>query len=412
MNTVQCKLSLAQIVTLCPDFGDRMADKIDDLTKATPKLSVNSVSVAWHLPVQIHGQNLAALLDTGSALTLIGEACAQRLGLQTVECRPLIMKMANDTRAIATQYLPTAVLTIGELDIPARIIVMPNVTYDLLLGKDFLTATQASIGMNKDAAHATLTWAGQKQTFNLTDDPGEYGLTADTTHLDTSGNTNGINRDSMYPEPQGLVRSLLRKVRHCAQTLFGQPEDKEKPRRKKKFIHNYHSNRKRYHTQDGHQSVPQPTNHSACMPSKRAHKIGRPKAQPAQSSPAPLQKETGNEAAGIAARRQADARQTLQVGPAGTQTRSGSPGPPGRPMNVRRAKGATPFSTVPPRKTANCRRNRAHRRPNRKITLDHDRAHLIRAIILDQISPIFRRLSTHPDTNRQTRRRTRHCKEI
>ena len=34
MNTVQCKLSLAQIVTLCPDFGDRMADKIDDLTKA------------------------------------------------------------------------------------------------------------------------------------------------------------------------------------------------------------------------------------------------------------------------------------------------------------------------------------------------------------------------------------------
>ena len=161
MNTVQCKLSLAQIVTLCPDFGDKMADKIDDLTKATPKLSVNSVSVAWHLPVQIHGQNLAALLDTGSALTLIGEACAQRLGLQTVECRPLIMKMANDTRAIATQYLPTAVLTIGELDIPARIIVMPNVTYDLLLGKDFLTATQASIGMNKDAAHATLTWAGQ-----------------------------------------------------------------------------------------------------------------------------------------------------------------------------------------------------------------------------------------------------------
>ena len=269
MNTVQCKLSLAQIVTLCPDFGDRMADKIDDLTKATPKLSVNSVSVAWHLPVQIHGQNLAALLDTGSALTLIGEACAQRLGLQTVECRPLIMKMANDTRAIATQYLPTAVLTIGELDIPARIIVMPNVTYDLLLGKDFLTATQASIGMNKDAAHATLTWAGQKQTFNLTDDPGEYGLTADTTHLDTSGNTNGINRDSMYPEPQGLVRSLLRKVRHCAQTLFGQPEDtKPETQEERREVYSQLSQQQKEISHAGWTPIGAPTNESLSMYAK------------------------------------------------------------------------------------------------------------------------------------------------
>ena len=349
MNSVQCKLSLAQIVTLCPDFGDKMADKIDDLTKSTPKISVNSVSVAWHLPVQIHGQNLAALLDTGSALTLIGEACARRLRLKTIECRPLIMKMANDTRAIATQYLPTAMLTIGELDIPARIIVMPNVTYDLLLGKDFLTATQASIGMNKDTAHATLTWAGQQQTFNLTDDPGEYGLTMKTGHLDTVDPELGINQDSSYTAPRNLMRYLFDKARSCAQTIF-QREDKTENgnQPKEKEVYSQRSHKQKDISQAGCIPTGAPTSESLSIYAKQAaHKIGCPKAQPAQSSPVPLQKDKGKVSAGIAARRQADARQTLQVGPAGTQTRAGSSKPPGRPMNVRRTEAVGP-PWIPP----------------------------------------------------------------
>ena len=53
---------------------------------------------------------------------------------------------------------------------------MPGVSYDLLLGKDFFAATRAKIGMEEDSARATLTWNGIQQTFNLTDDFGEYGL--------------------------------------------------------------------------------------------------------------------------------------------------------------------------------------------------------------------------------------------
>ena len=124
----------------------------------------------------MHGHQLAALLDTGSSLTLIGEDCANRLGLRPTECHPITMKMANDTRAIATKYLPAACIKIGNLEVPARIIIMPGVNYDLLLGKDFLTATQARIGMDANAARATLTWNGVRQTFSLTDDIGEYGL--------------------------------------------------------------------------------------------------------------------------------------------------------------------------------------------------------------------------------------------
>ena len=175
LESVPCKMTMAQLVALCPSFGRKMADKIDDLTERDPH-TVKSVAVAWHLPVTMHGHQLAALLDTGSSLTLIGEDCANRLGLQPTECHPITMKMANDTRAIATKYLPAACIKIGNLEVPARIIIMPGVNYDLLLGKDFLTATQARIGMDANAARATLTWNGVRQTFSLTDDIGEYGL--------------------------------------------------------------------------------------------------------------------------------------------------------------------------------------------------------------------------------------------
>ena len=168
-------MAMAQLVALCPSFGRKMADKIDDLTERDPH-TAKSVAVAWHLPVTMHGHQLAALLDTGSSLTLIGEDCANRLGLRPTECQPITMKMANDTRATATKYLPAACIKIGNLEVPARIIIMPGVNYDLLLGKDFLTATQARIGMDATAARATLTWNGVRQTFSLTDDIGEYGL--------------------------------------------------------------------------------------------------------------------------------------------------------------------------------------------------------------------------------------------
>jgi hypothetical protein len=179
LDTIPCKLTMAQLVTLCPSFGKKMADKIDDLS--TRPTDVRSVAVAWHLPVQMHGHSLAALLDTGSSLTLIGEDCAKRLGLRPTECKPITMRMANDTKAIATQYLPAACITIGNMQIPARVIIMPGVSYDLLLGKDFLSATRAIIGMEEDTAKATLTWDGMKQTFNLTDDFGEYGLVGEVT---------------------------------------------------------------------------------------------------------------------------------------------------------------------------------------------------------------------------------------
>jgi gag-polyprotein putative aspartyl protease len=155
LDSIPCKLTMAQLVTLCPSFGKKMADKIDDLS--TRPTDVRSVAVAWHLPVTMHGHSLAALLDTGSSLTLIGEECAKRLGLRPTECKPITMRMANDTKAIATQYLPAACITIGNMQIPARVIIMPGVSYNLLLGKDFLSATRAIIGMEEDSAKATLT---------------------------------------------------------------------------------------------------------------------------------------------------------------------------------------------------------------------------------------------------------------
>ena len=214
---------MAQLVTLCPSFGKKMADKIDDLS--TRPSDVRAVAVAWHLPVTMHGHSLAALLDTGSSLTLIGEECAKRLGLRPTECKPITMRMANDTKAIATQYLPAACITIGNMQIPARVIIMPGVDYDLLLGKDFLSATRAIIGMDEDSAKATLTWDGMKQTFNLTDDFGEYGLigevTEDNTEIMMEEQPQVINSPITDSRRQGRMAHYVHRVMSACRRIMG-----------------------------------------------------------------------------------------------------------------------------------------------------------------------------------------------
>jgi RNase H-like domain found in reverse transcriptase/Reverse transcriptase (RNA-dependent DNA polymerase)/Integrase zinc binding domain/gag-polyprotein putative aspartyl protease len=222
LDTIPCKLTMAQLVTLCPSFGKKMADKIDDLS--TRPTDVRSVAVAWHLPVTMHGHNLAALLDTGSSLTLIGEDCANRLGLRPTECKPITMRMANDTKAIATKYLPAACITVGNMQIPARVIIMPGVSYDLLLGKDFLSATRAVIGMEENTAKATLTWDGIQQTFSLTDDFGEYGLvgdvTEDTAEFEMEENKKVINPQIIVSRSRGLIGNCVYRIISACQGIF------------------------------------------------------------------------------------------------------------------------------------------------------------------------------------------------
>ena len=136
------------------------------------------------------------------------------------------MKMANDTKAIATKYLPAACIKVGDMEIPARIIIMPGVNYDLLLGKDFLTATRATIGMDEDAAKATLTWNGQKQTFSLTDDIGEYGLVGEVTEGDQEFDMiqeveQVINPKVTVSRRPGIIESCVCRVTTAWQGLFG-----------------------------------------------------------------------------------------------------------------------------------------------------------------------------------------------
>jgi hypothetical protein len=62
------------------------------------------------------------------------------------------MKMANDTQQKVNKQIQGIILTIGQLQIPVNAVVVPNVEYDMILGKDFLQGTESTMDMAASTA--------------------------------------------------------------------------------------------------------------------------------------------------------------------------------------------------------------------------------------------------------------------
>ena len=104
------------------------------------------------------------MIDTGSVITLMGERCANQLELKTKECEPLT-SLADDSDSIITRKIDGLILTIETLHVSPDILIVPQVAYDIILGKDYLQNTNATIKTSQ--AQLTLGWKGCKETIAL-----------------------------------------------------------------------------------------------------------------------------------------------------------------------------------------------------------------------------------------------------
>lgn len=100
------------------------------------------------LPVRVNGQELLALLDTGSRATLLTEDAARALGLRA----PL---SANTARGVDGELLPVAHLRVREMavgddvrrDVPVSISPLQLPRADMLLGLDYLRQRRVWISL-------------------------------------------------------------------------------------------------------------------------------------------------------------------------------------------------------------------------------------------------------------------------
>jgi hypothetical protein len=130
------KMSLLQVALLSPTYARKASNFFLSLSKLQSHAITDECHSAWYLPIKVKGQTLCALVDTGSVISLMGEHCAQRLELPMDECEPLTMKLADDSNSIVRHRTENTTITVGDLSIPTSLLIIPNVAYDLILGKD------------------------------------------------------------------------------------------------------------------------------------------------------------------------------------------------------------------------------------------------------------------------------------
>jgi hypothetical protein len=196
LEKLPAKISLAQLAAVSPEIAKMFKEYFAELAKPDPSYlrPVNTVMSAWYLPVRLQGKPLSAMVDTGSVITLMGEPCANRLGLKTEQCPPIAMKLADNSRTMADRTITDAEIEIGNLSIPVDIRILPRVTYDMILGKDFLQKVKAKMTMDEAGPTMTIRYDDQKLTRKLYDKDECIGLIADGQDREV----NAINVDSMY----------------------------------------------------------------------------------------------------------------------------------------------------------------------------------------------------------------------
>ena len=104
----------------------------------------NHVEELRVINVMIHGVKVIATVDDGSQILSIRQDVWERLGLPLRSDKIMVMESANKTKDETMGLLQDLKVQIGEYDFYLQVQVVKDAPYELLLGRPFLTLTQAN----------------------------------------------------------------------------------------------------------------------------------------------------------------------------------------------------------------------------------------------------------------------------
>lgn len=101
-------------------------------------------SGAWHVPIQIGGQEIHATIDTAADITIISGKVYDSLRPKPTIVRDTNVRLAGEGAGMTTQYLGDLNIRIGAYDFVHPVYVGP-LHDEMLLGIDFLRSQGAEV---------------------------------------------------------------------------------------------------------------------------------------------------------------------------------------------------------------------------------------------------------------------------
>jgi hypothetical protein len=169
LKQVELPLSVAQLLAVAPEVRKQL---VQALTPKRIPPPAREVSVASQEPaettslsarIQVEGTPVTALIDTGAAISAISYKFLKSLGFEIQQPATYRIKGINGQKITPLGEVRQLPVSFGKVTVPANFAVVDAISYELILGIDWLRKVAANITFG-DSPSIEITWLGRKQT--------------------------------------------------------------------------------------------------------------------------------------------------------------------------------------------------------------------------------------------------------
>jgi hypothetical protein len=174
IDETQTKIDMGKLITIPEESDPAVASFTHQRTHQSDSIIVATQIEDLHtIELELDGKiSVNAILDEGSQITAIRKDIWEKLGLPLLSNEKMVMESANSSREATLGLLRDLPVRIGCCTFYLQVQVVVNVSYDMLLGRPFLTLTEAHTHHYSNGdSHITLVDPNSHDTFTILTKP-------------------------------------------------------------------------------------------------------------------------------------------------------------------------------------------------------------------------------------------------